>query len=78
MFDPEGDLQVFVQAAVFFDRAGFGFGHKVHAPIALKHHRPIRVVSAERRGDLELAGQLPSLANARLLWVRRGELVPLA
>lgn len=50
-------------AAVFFDGAGFGFGHKVNAGVALKHDGPVRVVGAQRGRDFEAAWQLEEEAH---------------
>ena len=59
-----GNLEAFIPAQVFVRRTELGLRHKKHARAVLKHHCPIRVVSAQRRIYPEAARQLEEKAHA--------------
>ncbi len=66
MLVPADDFQVFCRPAVSPDGGGLGLGHKVDPRIVFEHHRPVRVVGAQGRGNLEPAGQLEEKLHARV------------
>ena len=58
MLAAKGNFEVLAGSPFLLGGAGFGFRRKVHTGVALNHHGPIRVVSAQGRRGFELSGQL--------------------